>query len=162
MREKIGETALQACWAECLNGLRAYQRCSRSARRCCRLLEIFDQRTKNGQYCEQPALSAGISDADDHSFLPSVLRQTSDPELASSTLGDDRHANTSITDDAKDLHTMTHAPSATEAQNPWPFDDFQASQSVNSLDAYFNSWTPNSTDMAFLAAIPFDSGLYPQ
>ncbi|KAJ9606738.1 hypothetical protein H2200_008747 [Cladophialophora chaetospira] len=163
LREKIGETALQACWAECLNGLRAYQRCSRSARRCCRLLEIFDQRTKNGQYCKKPLVIEGTSgDADDHYFLPSVSRQTSDPEHASSSLGDDRYANTRMADTVRDLHSITHAPSATEPPNPWPFEDFQASESVNSLDAYFNSWTPNSTDLAFLAAIPFDSGLYPQ
>lgn len=49
LREKIGEAALQSCWTECVDGLRVYQECSLSARRCCRLLELFDQRTKNGQ-----------------------------------------------------------------------------------------------------------------
>lgn len=57
---------------------------------------------------------------------------------------------------------LTQSAFPVDGQNQWPFYGFQSAQSADSLDAYFNSWTPNSTDMAILTAIPFDSGLYSQ
>ncbi|KPI34545.1 uncharacterized protein AB675_7396 [Cyphellophora attinorum] len=60
-----------------------------------------------------------------------------------------------------DYHGMPHASLPPDGQNMWAFDDFH-DVPAHSVDAYFTNWSPNSTNMAFLTAIPFESGQLPQ